>query len=70
VASRAAGCAVLTLSGFTPDNPLRGLGDLNFYLASDRYGFVEIGHLTICHAILDLICGLPHPPRPVGDRAI
>ncbi|MDB5599500.1 MAG: sugar isomerase [Xanthobacteraceae bacterium] len=63
-AARAAGCAVITLSGFTPDNPLRRLGELNFYLASDRYGFVEIGHLTICHAILDLICGLPHPPRP------
>lgn len=64
-AARAAGCTVITLSGFTPENPLRSLGDLNFYLASDRYGFVEIGHLTICHAILDLICGLPHPPHPL-----
>ncbi len=57
-AARAAKCAVVTFSGFTPDNPLRRLGDINFYLASDRYGFVEIGHLTICHAILDFICGL------------
>jgi D-sedoheptulose 7-phosphate isomerase len=57
-AARAAKCAVITLSGFTTDNPLRGLGDINFYIASDRYGFVEIGHLTICHAILDFICGL------------
>ncbi len=57
-AARAAGCAVVTFSGFKPDNPLRGLGDINFYIASDRYGFVEIGHLTICHAILDFICGL------------
>jgi D-sedoheptulose 7-phosphate isomerase len=57
-AGRAAGCTVVTLSGFTPDNPLRSLGDINFYIASDRYGFVEIGHLTICHAILDFICGL------------
>ena len=62
-AARAAGCTVVTLSGFTPDNPLRGLGDVNFYLASDRYGFVEIGHLTICHAILDFICGLRVPYR-------
>jgi D-sedoheptulose 7-phosphate isomerase len=60
-AARAAKCAVVTFSGFTADNPLRGLGDINFYIASDRYGFVEIGHLTICHAILDFICGLRVP---------
>lgn len=57
-AGRAAECAIVTLSGFSADNPLRGLGDINFYLSSDRYGFVEIGHLTICHAILDFACGL------------
>jgi D-sedoheptulose 7-phosphate isomerase len=60
-AGKQAGCAVITLSGFKPDNPLRAKGDINFYLASDRYGFVEIGHLTICHAILDFLCGLPAP---------
>lgn len=57
-AARAAKCVVLTFSGFAPNNPLRRLGDINFYIASDRYGFVEIGHLTICHAILDFTCGL------------
>lgn len=57
-AARAARCSVVTLSGFTTDNPLRRLGDINFYIDSDRYGFVEIGHLTICHAILDSICEL------------
>jgi len=60
-AARAAKCAVITFSGFTPDNPLRRLGDVNFYIDADRYGFVEIGHLTICHAILDFICGLRVP---------
>ena len=64
-AARAAGCSVITLSGFGADNPLRRLGDINFYLASDRYGFVEIGHLTICHAILDFICGLRVPDSMV-----
>jgi D-sedoheptulose 7-phosphate isomerase len=62
-AATAAGCTVATLSGFTPDNPLRRKGKWNFYVASDRYGFVEIGHLTICHAVLDFLCGLPAPPR-------
>ncbi len=52
-AARARGCFVLTLSGFRPDNPLRRLGDLNLYVASDRYGFVEIAHLALCHAMLD-----------------
>lgn len=60
-AARAAKCEVISLSGFMPDNPLRGLGDINFYIASDLYGFVEIGHLTICHAILDFSCGLRVP---------
>ena len=63
-AAHAAGCTVVTLSGFTPDNPLRRKGEWNFYVASDRYGFVEIGHLTICHAVLDFLCGLPAPVRP------
>ena len=70
-AARAAKCAVVTFSGFTSDNPLRRLGDLNFYINSDRYGFVEIGHLTICHAILDFICGLrvPEGMMPTGASA-
>ncbi|PCK88128.1 phosphoheptose isomerase [Rhizobium sophoriradicis] len=53
--------AVITLSGFAPGNPLRALGDLNFYVASDQYGYVEIAHLAICHAILDFSCGLVPP---------
>ncbi len=61
-AAAAAGCTLATMSGFTPDNPLRRKGAWNFYVASDRYGFVEIGHLTICHAVLDFLCGLPAPP--------
>lgn len=48
---------VMTLSGFKPDNKLRLLGDVNFYIPNDEYGFVEIGHLTICHAVLDFSLG-------------
>ena len=70
-AARTAKCAVVTFSGFTADNPLRGLGDINFYINSDRYGFVEIAHLTICHAILDFIRGLRvSEEMPVGASAI
>jgi D-sedoheptulose 7-phosphate isomerase len=52
--AREAGCEICTLSGFKPDNPLRAMGDFNFYVPSQEYGFVEIAHLTICHAILDI----------------
>jgi D-sedoheptulose 7-phosphate isomerase len=52
-AARTLGCTILTLSGFSADNPLRRDGDMNVYLPSDLYGIVEIGHLAICHAIVD-----------------
>lgn len=52
-AAQTIGCTVLTLSGFAADNPLRRLGDMNLYLNSNLYGYVEIGHLALCHAILD-----------------
>ena len=50
-----AGCRVVALSGFRPDNPLRHRGELNFYVPSDSYGYVEITHLAICHCIVDTI---------------
>lgn len=43
----------ITLSGFNSDNPLRSLGDLNIWLDSKDYGFVEIGHQFILHNIAD-----------------
>lgn len=47
-------CRVVTFSGFSPDNPLRKLGHLNFYVPSTHYGFVELSHQIILHCILDL----------------
>ena len=55
--ARGRACRVLTLSGFDPANPLRGLGDYNFFVASHEYGFVEISHLALLHAVLDLAMG-------------
>lgn len=56
-AAREIGCRVVTLSGFGADNPLRSRGDVNFYVPSDAYGFVELTHLSLCHCVLDLACG-------------
>jgi D-sedoheptulose 7-phosphate isomerase len=53
-AARTRHCAVVTFSGFTEDNDLRRTGDINFYVRSSEYGFVEVAHLSLCHAILDL----------------
>ena len=54
-AAISAGCKVITFSGFKDDNPLRQMGDYNFYSGSSLYGPVEITHLSICHCICDLI---------------
>ena len=55
--ARNVGCHVITMSGFRPDNRLRKLGDLNLYVPSHEYGFVELTHLAFCHAIVDLLMG-------------
>jgi len=49
------GCFVVSLSGFARHNPLRSMGNLNFYTPSSSYGAVEIAHLAICHAIVDIL---------------
>lgn len=49
------GGTVVTFSGFSHDNPLRGHGDYNFWLNSNDYGFVEIGHLFLLHNVADRI---------------
>lgn len=54
-AAIASGCQVITFSGFKNDNPLRKMGDFNFYADSPSYGPVEITHLSLCHCICDLI---------------
>ena len=50
-------CGVITYSGFTAENPLRGSCDVNFYVRSGQYGFVEVAHLALCHASFDIAMG-------------
>ncbi|MBI1337386.1 MAG: SIS domain-containing protein [Phycisphaera sp.] len=52
-AAASAGCRIITLSGFAKDNPLRQRGDLNFYIPSSQYGYVELAHSVIAHYISD-----------------
>ena len=51
--ARELGCRVITLTGFKPDNPSRKLGDLNFYVKSSEYGFVETAHAALTHFLTD-----------------
>lgn len=45
--------SIITLSGFSEKNPLRLLGDLNFWVPSFDYGLVEMVHFYLLHTIVD-----------------
>ena len=49
--------AVISLSGFEHDNPLRQLGDINLWVKSKAYNFMENIHQVWVLAIVDLIIG-------------
>lgn len=44
-------CKLITYSGFSPDNPSRSLGDLNFYVPSSVYAYVETAHMSLIHFV-------------------
>lgn len=54
-AARAKKARVITFSGFAKNNPLRKLGEINFYVPSSIYGCVEVLHHSICHFLLDTV---------------
>ncbi|MBB65685.1 MAG: phosphoheptose isomerase [Waddliaceae bacterium] len=56
-AARKAHAHIVTFSGFQEENPLRNLGDLNFYIDSSSYGMVELSHAILCHMITDIAAG-------------
>jgi len=43
---------VVTLSGFDANNPLRHMGDINYWVPSHNYGVVEVSHLAILHSVV------------------
>ncbi len=48
---------IITLSGFKETNPLRALGDINLWVGSEAFGYLEILHGLILHYIIDSIIG-------------
>ena len=57
--AREIGCQVITVSGFRADNPLRALGEVNFYVGVCEYGIVEVAHTALIHAVVDLKRAIP-----------
>lgn len=48
------GIPILSLSGFSPSNPLRSLGTVSIFVDRKEYGLVETAHFFFLHALVDL----------------
>lgn len=44
---------VITLSGFSSENPLRSAGTVNFWIDRKDYGLVETAHFFLLHTVID-----------------
>ncbi len=49
---------VISFSGFSKNNPLIKIGQINFYIPLNSYGLVEAMHTLLCHFIVDKATGL------------
>jgi D-sedoheptulose 7-phosphate isomerase len=63
--ARKRGAGIITFSGFKPDNHLRGSGGLNYYVDSNEYGFIELTHMALLSALIDIMIGW-RSDRPLG----
>ena len=55
--AKAMGLTVVSFTGRQPDNPLRGLSDLGFWVPSHAYNIVENLHSIWLTATVDLVIG-------------
>ena len=53
--ARSLNFSIITLSAMKADNPLRGLGDLNLYVAAETYGYAETCHAALLHRWMDSV---------------
>lgn len=54
-AARQVGCrAIVTLTGMDPNNRLRRMGTLNFYVPCVEYGLVELSHAALLHSVVSV----------------
>jgi D-sedoheptulose 7-phosphate isomerase len=55
--AKANGMKVVTFSGKAADNPLRAIGDINFWVPSDAYNVVEGIHMMWITTVVDMLVG-------------
>lgn len=68
--AREGGLKLVTLTGLSSDNPLRALGDLNFWVDSRAYNMVEMTHHIWLLAVCDLLIGkAEYPASPRASHA-
>jgi D-sedoheptulose 7-phosphate isomerase len=51
------GLTVVTFTGFSIDNPLKSVGDINFWLNSKAYNIIECTHMIWITTVVDMIIG-------------
>ncbi len=54
-AAKKKNAAVITFTGFKPDNKARQLGDINVYVPCEKYGIVESIHNLILQQVVDMV---------------
>ncbi len=68
--ARGRGLRLVTLTGFAATNPLRQLGDLNFWVNSRSYNVVEMTHHIWLLAVCDLVIAATRERPPVRKRRV
>jgi len=53
------GAHVVTLSAMKPDNLLRNIGELNFWIPASTYGLAETAHAAVLHYWMDSLSNNP-----------
>jgi D-sedoheptulose 7-phosphate isomerase len=60
--ARDKGLKIITFTGFSPENSLLQLGDLNLWVDSRAYNIIECTHLIWLTSVIDLIIGKAEYP--------
>ncbi len=59
---------IVTFTGLKPDNQVRAMGNLNFYISAKTYGIVECVHQIILHMWLDKFMNIKEWERTIEQN--
>ena len=66
--ARSKECHLMTFSGFAADNPSRLMGDINFYVPSSDYVYVETAHTALLHYLTTRSSPIPDASNSGSHR--